>query len=157
MAYGKGSLNKVMLIGNLGSDPELRSLPDGGSVANFSIATTEGWIDKNTQERREQTEWHRITFFGKAAEIIHQYGRKGSKIYVEGMLRTRKWKDREGNDRYTTEVRGDDFTFLNFGRHEGGGRPDSGPHGGGGGRDHSQTQSGGGNDAFDNMDDDIPF
>lgn len=156
MAHGRGSLNKVMLIGNFGSAPELRNLPDGGSVVNFSIATTESWVDKNSNERKEQTEWHRVTFFGKPAEIIHEYGRKGSKIYVEGSLRTRKWKDRDGNDRYTTEIRGDDFTFLggSGGRQEGGG-------GGGGGRSNERGgggSSGGGGGAFDNMeDDDIPF
>ena len=108
----KGSLNKVMLIGNFGADPELRPLPDGGSVANFSIATSESWTDKHSGEKKENTEWHRVTFFGKAAEIIHQYGRKGQKVYIEGTLRTRKWQDKQGNDRWTTEVRGMDFTFL---------------------------------------------
>ncbi|MCH9705226.1 MAG: single-stranded DNA-binding protein [Proteobacteria bacterium] len=151
MAYSKGSLNKVMLIGNLGADPELRTLPDGGAVANFVIATTEGWTDKNSNERKEQTEWHRITFFGRAAEIIHQYGNKGSKIYVEGTLRTRKWKDREGNDRYTTEVRGDDFTFLNFNRpDDGGGR--------GQGDNYSQEKQQSTDNVFNDIeDDDIPF
>ena len=151
MAYSKGSLNKVMLIGNLGADPELRTLPDGGSVANFSIATTESWMDKSTSERREQTEWHRITFFGRAAEIIHQYGRKGKKIYVEGMLRTRKWKDREGNERHTTEVRGDDFTFLGSGN-----QPGDNDSQGRGGYHQPRNNTG---DSFDdiNDDDDIPF
>lgn len=152
MAYSKGSLNKVMLIGNLGANPELRTLPDGGSVANFNIATTESWTDKNTSERREQTEWHRITFFGRAAEIIHQYGRKGGKMYVEGMLRTRKWKDRDGNERYTTEIRGDDFTFLNSSGRTGDNDSSSGY---GGGQEQQRSDSGGG---FDDMnDDDIPF
>ena len=148
MAHSKGSLNKVMLIGNIGADPELRSLPDGGSVVNFSVATTEGWVDKNTNERREQTEWHRITFFGRAAEIIHQYGRKGNKIYIEGMLRTRKWQDRSGTDRYTTEVRGDDFTFLSSNRPEGETARSSG---------HYNQPAGSGDGPFDTMDDDIPF
>ena len=156
MAYSsRGSLNKIMIIGNIGADPELRTLPDGGSVVNFNVATSESWTDKNSGERREQTEWHRVTFFGRSAEVIQQYGRKGSKIYIEGSMRTRKWKDKEGNDRYTTEVRGDDFSFL-------GGRPSSG--GGYEQRDnYSQQgsynqQGGGGGDSFSNMDDDdIPF
>lgn len=157
MAYGKGSLNKVMIIGNLGADPELRTLPDGGSVANFSVATTESWTDKNSNERHEKTEWHRVTFFGKAAEVLHQYGRKGSKVYVEGSMRTRKWKDRDGNERYVTEVRGDDFTFLGAppgARSESSySRADSSSGGGGGGGGGSQR-----GESFDQMeDDDIPF
>lgn len=158
MAFSRGSLNKIMLIGNIGADPELRSLPDGGSVVNFNVATSESWVDKSTSERREQTEWHRVTFFGKAAEIIHQYGRKGSKIYIEGSVRTRKWKDRDGNDRYTTEVRGEDFTFLGSRPNNGGesrdnySRDNYSQHGGGGGG------AGDGGDSFSNMDDDdIPF
>ncbi len=107
-----GSLNKVMIIGNLGGNPELRTLPTGISVANFSVATTEVWTDKNTNAKTEDTQWHRVTFFGRQAEIINQYGQKGGKIYIEGTLRTRKWKDKENIDRYTTEIRGREFSFL---------------------------------------------
>ena len=145
----KGSLNKVMIIGNLGMDPELRTLPSGSSVSNFSVATSESWTDKNSGERVEETEWHRVTFFDRAAEILHQYGRKGGKIYVEGTLRTRKWTDKEGNDRYITEIRGRDFTFLSPRSDEGGGGGSSS------GGEAKKDQSAGG---FDDMgEDDIPF
>ncbi|NEV64887.1 single-stranded DNA-binding protein [Thiorhodococcus minor] len=97
-------VNKVILIGNLGADPEVRYMPSGDAVANVSIATSETWKDRNTGERQERTEWHRVVFFGKVAEIVKQYLRKGSKIYVEGKLRTRKWQGQDGQDRYTTEV-----------------------------------------------------
>ena len=107
-----GSLNKVQLIGNLGQDPELKYLPSGDAVANLSIATTDRWKDKQTGEQQERTEWHRVAFFGKPAEVIAQYLVKGSSIYVEGSLQTRKWQDKEGNDRYTTEVKGQNFQFL---------------------------------------------
>ena len=156
----KGSLNKVMIIGNFGADPELRNLPDGGSVANFSVATTDTWTDKNTGTRKEQTEWHRVTFFGKLAEIIHQYGRKGGKIYVEGSLRTRKWEDKEGNTRWTTEIRGSDFTFLSSRRDDENYRA-GGDYGGGGNDGYQRgggSGGGGGNDTFDHLEDeDVPF
>ncbi len=100
----KGSLNKVMLIGNLGTDPEVRYMPNGNAVATISLATSETWKDKETGEQREKTEWHRVVFFGRLAEIVGQYLRKGSKIYVEGRLQTRKWQGQDGQDRYTTEV-----------------------------------------------------
>lgn len=110
---GRGSVNKAIVIGNLGNDPELRNLPDGSAVINFSVATTDVYYDKNNpNQKNEKTEWHRISFFGRAAEVIHEYARKGSKIYVEGMLQTRKWQDRDGNDRYTTEIKGREFAFL---------------------------------------------
>lgn len=99
-----GSLNKVELIGNLGNDPEIRYMPSGGAVANLSIATTESWKDKTTGEKKEQTEWHRVVIFGKLAEIASEYLRKGSKVFIEGSLRTRKWQDQAGVDRYTTEI-----------------------------------------------------
>jgi single-strand DNA-binding protein len=97
-------INKVILIGNLGADPEVRYMPSGDAVANVRIATSESWKDKNTGEPRERTEWHNVVFFGKLAEIVKQYLHKGSKIYVEGKLRTRKWQTQDGQDRYTTEV-----------------------------------------------------
>jgi len=100
----RGSLNKVTLIGNLGADPEVRYFPDGSALATVSIATSESWKDKNTGEPQERTEWHRVVFRGKLAEIVGQYLRKGSKIYVEGRLQTRKWQGQDGQDRYTTEV-----------------------------------------------------
>lgn len=102
-------INKVILIGNLGDDPEVRSLPSGGSVANVSVATSDSWKDKNTGEQKERTEWHRVVFFGKLADIVSQYLKKGSKVYVEGALRTRKWQDNNGQDRYTTEIIVDGF------------------------------------------------
>jgi len=97
-------INKVILIGNLGVDPEVRYMPSGDAVANVSLATSESWKDRNTGESQERTEWHRVVFFGKLAEIVKQYLRKGSKVYVEGKLRTRKWQGQDGQDHYTTEV-----------------------------------------------------
>ena len=97
-------VNKVILIGNLGNEPDVRYMPSGDAVANVSLATSDAWKDKNTGEMQERTEWHRVTFFGKLAEIVKQYLHKGSKIYVEGKLRTRKWQGQDGQDRYTTEV-----------------------------------------------------
>ena len=105
------SVNKVILIGNLGRDPEVRYLPSGEAVANFSIATTEKWKDKSG-EVKEQTEWHRISFFGRQAEICGEYLRKGSAVYVEGRLQTRKWTDKEGVEKYSTEIRGDRMQML---------------------------------------------
>ncbi len=97
-------VNKVILIGNLGADPEVRYMPSGDAVANCRIATSESWKDKSTGEMQERTEWHNVGFFGKTAEIVKQYLRKGSKVYVEGKLRTRKWQGQDGQDRYTTEI-----------------------------------------------------
>ena len=140
---GKGSVNKAIIVGNLGSDPELRNLPDGSSVVNFNVATTDVYYDKNNpSQKNEKTEWHRIVFFGRAAEVIHEYARKGSKIYVEGALQTRKWKDRDENERYTTEIKGREFTFLSS-------RNDAG--GGGGGGDSKPAD-----DNFSDMDN-VPF
>lgn len=113
-------LNKVMIIGNLGSDPELRHLPSGDAVCNFRVATSEVWKDKNTGEDKEITEWHSVSFFGKLAEIAGKYLGKGSKVYVEGSLRTRKWHDKEsGQDRYSTEIRGNELQFLSLGERPG--------------------------------------
>ena len=97
-------VNKVILVGNLGSDPEVRYMPNGGAVANITIATSESWRDKATGEQREKTEWHRVALFGKLAEVAGEYLRKGSQVYIEGQLQTRKWQDQNGQDRYTTEV-----------------------------------------------------
>jgi len=105
------SVNKVILIGNLGRDPEMRYMPSGDAVANLSVATTETWKDKDG-EKQEATEWHRVVFFGKQAEICDLYLKKGSQIYVEGSLRTRKWQDKDGQDRYTTEIRGERMLIL---------------------------------------------
>ncbi|MEO8590219.1 MAG: single-stranded DNA-binding protein [Flavobacteriales bacterium] len=105
-------VNKVILIGNLGADPEVRHLQNGASVANFRIATTETYKDKNTGEKREQTEWHNIVAWRGLAEITEKYVRKGSKVYVEGKLRTRKWQDKDGNDRYTVEIHADEMNML---------------------------------------------
>ena len=98
------SVNKAIIVGNLGRDPETRYLPDGGAVTNISIATTDSWKDKSTGEKKEQTEWHKVAFFGKLAEIAGEYLKKGSQVYIEGRIRTRKWQDKDGQDRYTTEI-----------------------------------------------------
>ena len=106
------SVNKVILIGNLGKDPETRYMPSGDAVCNFSIATTETWKDKTSGDKKEATEWHNIATFGKLAEICGQYLKKGSQVYIEGSLKTRKWQDKEGHDRYTTEIRADTMRML---------------------------------------------
>lgn len=108
----RGTINKVMLIGMLGRDPETKTFPGGGSVTQFSIATTESWKDKNTGEPREETEWHRIVLNNRLGEIAQQYLKKGSKVYIEGSLKTRKWTDKEGVERYSTEIRGDSMQML---------------------------------------------
>ena len=135
------SVNKVILVGNLGRDPEMRYMPSGDAVASFSIATTETWKDKSGQ-RQEQTEWHRISMFGKQAEVAGQYLKKGSSVYVEGRLETRKWTDKEGQERQTTEIRADRMQML-------GGKQDSPVQ-----EPKSKPEQGSG---FDDMDDDLPF
>jgi single-strand DNA-binding protein len=157
------SVNKVIIVGNLGRDPETRYLPSGEAVTNISIATTDTWKDKATGEKKEATEWHRVAFFGRLAEIAGEYLKKGSQVYVEGSLRTRKWQDKDGQDRYSTDIRGDVMQML--GRREGGGAPreDSAPRGG----EARGGEAKGGGDAkpaqkkpagkFDDMEDDIPF
>lgn len=105
-------INKVILVGNVGQDPEVRYLPNGGAVANVSIATSESWMDKNSGQRQDRTEWHRVVFFGKLADVVSQYVKKGSKLYVEGKLQTRKWQDQAGQDRYTTEIVVDGFNGV---------------------------------------------
>lgn len=102
--FMSGGVNKVILVGHLGQDPEVRYMPNGGAVANISIATSESWRDKNSGEQREKTEWHRVSIFGKLAEVAGEYLRKGSQVYIEGKMQTRKWQDQSGQDRYTTEV-----------------------------------------------------
>jgi len=152
-----GSVNKVILVGNLGRDPETRSFPNGGKVVNLRIATSERWRDRNTGENKERTEWHSVAIFNEnLARIAEQYLRKGSKVYLEGQLETRKWQDQSGQDRYTTEVvlrqfRGE-LTLLD-GRGEGGGA-------GAGGGDYDQDRGmsgGGGRGAPSTIDDEIPF
>jgi|SRR5688572_1296326 len=105
-------LNKVMLIGNLGKDPETKSLPSGSAVTNIRVATAEGWKDKQTGEQKEHTEWHNVVFFDRLAEIAGQYLKKGSQVYIEGTLRTRKWTDKEGKERYTTEIKASEMQML---------------------------------------------
>ena len=115
------SVNKVIVIGNLGKDPESRYTASGDAVCNFSVATTESWKDKSTGEKKEETEWHRVSVFGKLAEICGKYLKKGSQVYIEGSLKTRKWADKDGQERYTTEIRCNQMTMLG-GKTEGGNR-----------------------------------
>ena len=154
------SVNKVILIGNLGRAPETRYLPSGDAVCNISIATTDKWKDKASGEMKEATEWHRVAFFGRLAEIAGEYLKKGSQVYVEGSLRTRKYQDKEtGKDRYATEIRGEEMKMLGSrGGGSGGSEPmtrEPAAAGAGGGGKPQQSKKGGG--AFDQMDDDIPF
>lgn len=141
-------VNKVILIGNLGSDPEVRYTPDGVPVANFSLATTESWNDRNTGERQERTEWHRLVLWRRQAEVAQQYLKKGSKVYVEGKLQTRSWDDQSGQKRYTTEIVVFDMQMLDSrGEGGGGGGRDAGytargESGGGGGRDAGYNAGG---------------
>ena len=161
------SVNKVIIVGNLGRDPEMRAFPSGDQVANVTIATTDKWKDKQTGEMREATEWHRVVFNGRLAEIAGQYLRKGSQVYVEGSLRTRKWTDQNGVEKYSTEIRADQMQML--GSRQGMGQPAGGEDDGGygGGYDSAPAprpaaapaapapaaDAGG----FGDMDDDIPF
>lgn len=105
-------INKAIIVGNVGQDPEVRYMPSGSAVAELSVATTENWKDKQTGEKQERTEWHRVTFFGKLAEIVGEYVRKGSQVYVEGSIRTEKWQDKSGNDRYTTKIIANEMQML---------------------------------------------
>ncbi len=156
------SLNKVMLIGNLGADPEIRYTAGGAAVANVRLATTDSWRDKDSGESQERTEWHRVVFFGRLAEIVEQYVKKGSQLFIEGRLQTRKWQDKEGNEKFTTEIVASDMQML-------GGR--GGASGGAGGPERGGSSQGGGgtggqrNDSAPrgqaeppmDFDDDIPF
>ena len=155
------SVNKVILVGNLGRDPEVRYTASGDAICNLSVATTDNWRDKATGERKEMTEWHRVSFFGKTAEVCGQYLKKGSQIYVEGSLRTRKWTDKDGQEKYTTEMRGDAMQML--GGRQGMGAPASQGGGGGGGFDDSAdfspapARANKPKPSFDDLGDDIPF
>ena len=122
-----GSLNRVMLIGNLGKDAELRHTPGGSAVANFSIATTEKWTDKGTGQQQERTEWHRVNLWGKVAEALSQCLVKGKQVFVEGSIHTRKWEDRDGNERYSTEVKARNVVLLGGGGRQQGGAQQPGP------------------------------
>ena len=156
------SVNKVILVGNLGADPETRYMPNGDAVANIRLATTESWKDKASGEKKEITEWHRVVFYRKLAEIVGQYLKKGSAVYVEGRIRTRKWQDKEGQERYTTEIEANEMQML-------GGRQNSASSSGGeteyGGSMPSSGASSGQRSSvpakkapsFEDMDDDIPF
>ncbi|OHC63509.1 MAG: single-stranded DNA-binding protein [Rhodocyclales bacterium GWA2_65_20] len=156
------SVNKVILIGNLGKDPETRYMPNGEQVTNITVATSESWKDKNSGEQKEATEWHRVTFYRRLAEIAGQYLKKGSQVYIEGRLQTRKWQDKEGQDRYTTEIIANEMKML--GKREGMGGEGPRENGGGrserGGQENAQRKpaaqpAAGGN--FNDFDDDIPF
>jgi len=178
------SVNKVIIVGNLGRDPEMRTFPSGDQVANVTIATTDKWKDKQTGEMREATEWHRVVFNGRLAEIAGQYLRKGSQVYVEGSLRTRKWTDQSGVEKYSTEIRADQMQMLGSrqgmggGQQQGGGYDDGGYGGDQGGYDQAPrraapaarppapaprpapapvAQAPRAASGFDDMDDDIPF
>jgi single-strand DNA-binding protein len=162
-------VNKVILIGNLGKDPESRSMPSGGAVVNITLATSENWKDKQTGESKERTEWHTVVFFNKLGEIAAQYLKKGSQVYIEGSLRTRKWQDKEGKDRYTTEIIADNMQML--GGRGGGGSSSGGADmnddyapparssGGGASRGQSRPAAPAPENAHDGgfEDDDIPF
>jgi single-strand DNA-binding protein len=152
------SINKVIIVGNLGADPETKYLPSGDAVTNIRVATTDKWKDKASGEMKEATEWHRIAFFGRLAEVAGEYLKKGSQVYVEGQLRTRKWQDKDGQDRYSTEIRGDVMQML--GRREGGGEARALPERGeargeskGPAAPAAKKPAG----KFDDMEDDIPF
>lgn len=168
-------INKVIIVGNLGKDPEVRYMPSGGAVANLTIATSESWKDKATGEQKEQTEWHRVVMFGRLGEIAGEYLKKGSQVYIEGKLQTRKWQDQQGQDKYTTEIVANEMQMLGGrsgggasdfgGASQGGGAQGGGYQGGGGQQSGAPRQqapaaspnSGGSSNGFDDFDDDIPF
>lgn len=145
------SVNKAIILGNLGRDPETRTFPSGGRVCNVTIATSERWKDKQSGEMKEATEWHRVTFHDKLAEIAGEYLRKGSQVYVEGSIRTRKWTDKDGVEKYSTEIRADQLKMLGP-KPEGGERPARAPA-----PASSAPAAGKPSSGFDDMDDDIPF
>ena len=158
------SINKVIIVGNLGKDPEMRSFPNGDQVANVSIATTDRWKDKTSGEMKEATEWHRINFNGRLAEIVGQYLKKGSQVYVEGSLRTRKWTDKDGVEKFTTEIRADQMQMLGSRQGMGASAPDSDEGGYSAPRASaarpaavSKAAPAKAASGFDDMDDDIPF
>ena len=151
-------VNKAIIVGNLGQDPDVRYAPSGSAITNISVATTESWKDKNTGEKQDRTEWHRVVFFNRLAEIAGEYLRKGSQVYIEGKIQTRKWQDKDGNDRYTTEIVANEMQML--GSREGGGNfnaesasqaapaPQASP---------TQQKPAASEPAKDDFDDDIPF
>jgi len=153
------SVNKVILVGNLGADPETRYMPNGDAVVNIRVATTESWKDKNTGEKKELTEWHRVVFYRKLAEIAGQYLKKGSQVYIEGRIRTRKWQGQDGQDRYTTEIEANEMQML--GRREGMGQSgDAAPRDGGArsaARPAAQQNAPHNTGGFGDVEDDIPF
>jgi single-strand DNA-binding protein len=159
-------INKVIIVGNVGGDPETRYMPSGSAVTNLTVATNESWKDKQTGEQKERTEWHRVAMFNRLAEIAAEYLRKGSQVYIEGKLRTRKWQDKSGQDRYTTEIIADEMQMLGGrggsggGGNFGGGSQGGGSQGGGQGGGQSGGQGGGNappQPGPDDFDDDIPF
>ncbi|MED5530585.1 MAG: single-stranded DNA-binding protein [Pseudomonadota bacterium] len=142
-------VNKVILVGNVGNEPECRTMPNGNSVANISVATSESWKDKNTSEQQERTEWHRVVFFNRLAEIVEQYVKKGSKLYIEGRLQTRSW-EQDGIKRYTTEIVANEMQMLDS-------RGSTNQEGSGDQATATQTPQQAAPANFDNFDDDIPF
>jgi len=148
------SVNKVIVVGNLGKDPETRFMPDGKAVCNFSVATTDTWKDKATGEKKEATEWHRVSSFGRLAEICGEYLKKGSQVYIEGKLRTRKWQDKEGQDRYTTEIIADAMQMLGSRSGMGSGEPRETREPSAAAEPRPAKKPAG---QFQDMDDDIPF
>lgn len=146
-------VNKVILVGNLGNDPETKYMPSGDAVTNLSVATSESWKDKQTGEQKDRTEWHRVAMFGRLAEIAAEYLRKGSQVYIEGKIRTRKWQDQQGNDKYTTEIIANEMQML--GGRSGAGAPAS--SGSSGPPPAPPQQGGGGSGSSSDFDDDIPF
>lgn len=156
-------VNKVILVGNLGRDPEMKYTANGAAIANITVATSESWNDKQTGEKVEKTEWHRVVFFRRLAEIAGEYLRKGSQVYIEGKLQTRKWQDQSGQDRYTTEIVGEEMQMLgsrgDSGGSSGGGAPSGGGGSGGGFRSSPAPQSDSDQQSSDGgfSDDDIPF
>lgn len=166
-------INKVILIGNLGKDPEVRYMPSGGAVTNVTIATSDNWKDKQSGEKQERTEWHNVVFFNRLAEITGEYLKKGSKVYIEGRLQTRKWQDKTGNDRYTTEIIANEMQMLDSrggtapyqgqtqGQPAGQPAPTGAPAGGapaaGGAAAGGAAAGGAADTSFDDFDDDIPF
>jgi single-strand DNA-binding protein len=162
------SVNKVIIVGNLGRDPETRYMPNGDAVTNVAVATTESWKDKGTGEKKELTEWHRITFYRRLAEVAGQYLKKGSQVYVEGRLQTRKWTDKDGVERYTTEIIADTMQMLGGRQGMGGGAPMDDDYGSAPAPRQNQGGAGGAGSGaaraparpapnFSDMDDDIPF
>lgn len=147
-------INKVLLIGNLGQDPEVRYTPNGNAIANVVLATSSAWRDKQTGELNERTEWHRIVFFNRLAEIVNEYLKKGSKIYIEGSLRTRKWQDKSGIDRYTTEIIANEMQILDNRNNNNQNQQNTNKVSMNGNTEHEATAS---TQPFDNFDDDIPF